>query len=332
MRAMVLPAAGALLQMQERADPLPGAGEIRVKVSACGVCRTDLHVVDAELPGIKYPIIPGHEIVGRVDLIGTDVSTHRIGDRVGIPWLGYTCGVCRFCREGMENLCDNPLFTGYTRDGGFATHTIADARYAFPLGEGGDDVSIAPLLCAGLIGWRSLAMAGGAGRLGIYGFGAAGHIVAQIARWQGRSVYAFTRSGDVAAQGFARRLGAVWAGASDQRPDVALDAAIIYAPAGELVPAALRAVRKGGTVVCAGIHMSDIPRFPYDILWEERQLVSVANLTRRDGLDFLKIAPQAGIRTQTTAFPLAEANDVLTKLRTGQILGAAVLKPQAGSA
>jgi len=328
MHAMVLPAAGAPLQMQERPDPDPGNGEIRVKVSACGVCRTDLHVVDAELSGIKYPIVPGHEIVGRVDLVGPGVTTHRVGDRVGIPWLGYTCGVCRYCREGMENLCDRPRFTGYTRDGGFATHTIADARYAFPLSEDGDDVAIAPLLCAGLIGWRSLVMAGDAERLGIYGFGAAGHIVAQIARWQGRSVYAFTRSDDIAAQDFARRLGAAWAGASDQRPDTPLDAAIIFAPAGELVPAALRAVRKGGKVVCAGIHMSDIPSFPYEILWEERQLVSVANLTRQDGLDFLKIVPQAGIRTHTTAFPLVEANEVLTKLRTGQILGAAVLQPQ----
>ncbi len=327
MRAMVLSAPGTPLEMQERADPLPGNGQIRVKISTCGVCRTDLHVVDAELPGIKYPIVPGHEIVGRVDLVGDNVTTHRIGDRVGIPWLGYTCGMCRFCKQGMENLCDSPLFTGYTRDGGFATHTIADARYAFLLGEDGDDVSIAPLLCAGLIGWRSLVMAGSAERLGIYGFGAAGHIVAQIARWQGRSVYAFTRSGDVAAQDFAHRLGAVWAGASDQLPDTALDAAIIYAPTGALVPAALRAVRKGGRVVCAGIHMSDIPSFPYDLLWQERQLVSVANLTRQDGLDFLKIVPQAGIRTETTAFPLVEANEVLTKLRTGQILGAAVLKP-----
>jgi len=228
----------------------------------------------------------------------------------------------------MENLCDRPLFTGYTRDGGFATHTIADARYAFSLGEFGDDVSVAPLLCAGLIGWRSLVLAGNAESLGIYGFGAAGHIVAQVARWQGRSVYAFTRSDDVAAQDFARRLGAVWAGASDQVPDAPLDAAIIYAPAGELVPAALRAVRKGGRVVCAGIHMSDIPSFPYALLWEERQLVSVANLTRQDGLDFFKIVSQAGIRTQTTAFPLVEANEVLAKLRTGQILGAAVVQPQ----
>src|SRR6266403_4270778 len=330
MRAMVLSAPGAPLQMQERVDPEPGEGEVRVKVSACGVCRTDLHVVDAELPNMKYPIVPGHEIVGRVDGIGRDVTMHRVGDRVGIPWLAYTCGVCRYCREGMENLCDRPLFTGYTRDGGYATHTIADARYAFPLGEEGDDVAMAPLLCAGLIGWRSLVMAGNAERLGIYGFGAAGHIVAQVARWQGRSVYAFTRSGDTAAQQFARRIGAAWAGGSDQLPDAPLDAAIIYAPAGALVPAALRAVRKGGRVVCAGIHMSDIPSFPYNLLWEERQLLSVANLTRQDGLDFLKIAPRAGVRTQTMAFPLAEANEVLTKLRTGQILGAAVLKPYAG--
>jgi alcohol dehydrogenase, propanol-preferring len=327
MRAMVLPAGGASLLLQEREDPAPGDGQIRVRVSACGVCRTDLHVVDGELPDIKYPVIPGHEIVGRVDVVGAGVTTHRIGDRVGVPWLGYTCGVCRFCREGMENLCDRPLFTGYTRDGGFASHTIADARYAFPLGEDGDDVSIAPLLCAGLIGWRSLVMAGPAERLGIYGFGAAGHIVAQIARWQGRSVHAFTRSGDIAAQDFARRLGAAWAGASDAVPTTPLDAAIIFAPAGELVPAALRAVRKGGRVVCAGIHMSDIPRFPYHLLWGERQVISVANLTRQDGLDFLKIAPRAGVRTQTTAFPLAEANDVLTRLRTGQVLGAAVLQP-----
>ena len=327
MHAMVLTAPGTPLCMQERAAPLPGEGQIRVQISACGVCRTDLHVVDAELPGIKYPIVPGHEIVGRVDLLGPNVTTHRVGDRVGIPWLGYTCSVCRYCREGMENLCDRPLFTGYTRDGGFATHTIADSRYAFPLGEDGNDVSIAPLLCAGLIGWRSLVMAGDAARLGIYGFGAAGHIVAQIARWQGRSVYAFTRSGDTAAQDFARKLGAAWAGASDQLPDVPLDTAIIYAPAGELVLAALRAVRKGGRVVCAGIHMSDIPSFPYRLLWEERQLVSVANLTRQDGLDFLKIAPRAGIRTQTTTFPLSDANDVLNKLRTGQLLGAAVLEP-----
>lgn len=327
MRAMALTSPESLLHLQERGDPLPQDGEIRVKVCACGVCRTDLHVVDAELPDIEYPIVPGHEIVGRVDLVGANVTSHRIGDRVGVPWLGYTCGVCRFCREGVENLCDRPLFTGYTRDGGFATHAIADARYAFPLGDHGDDVSIAPLLCAGLIGWRSLVMAGNAERLGIYGFGAAGHIVAQVARWQDRSVYAFTRRDDIAAQDFARGLGAVWAGASDQSPDAALDAAIIYAPARQLIPAALRAVRKGGRVVCAGIHMSDIPSFPYHLLWGERQLVAVANLTRQDGLDYFKIVPQAGIRAQTTAFRLVEANEVLERLRTGQILGAAVLEP-----
>lgn len=328
MRAMVLRRAGATLQLEQRDDPVPGSGEIRVKVSACGVCRTDLHVLDGELPDIKYPIIPGHEIVGRIDLLGPDVTSHQIGDRVGIPWLGHTCGVCEFCRQGMENLCDRPLFTGYTRDGGFATHTIADARYAFPLGEDGDDVAVAPLLCAGLIGWRSLVMAGDAGRLGIYGFGAAGHIVAQVARWQGRRVYAFTRKGDSSAQQLARELGAIWAGASEELPDEPLDAAIIYAPVGELVPLALRAVRKGGRVVCAGIHMSDIPSFPYKLLWEERKLVSVANLTRQDGLDFLRIAPQAGVHTHTTAFPLEQANEVLTKLRQGEILGAAVLRPE----
>jgi alcohol dehydrogenase, propanol-preferring len=327
MRAMLLPGPRARLRMDQRPDPIPGDGQIRVKVSACGVCRTDLHVIDGELPDTRYPIVPGHEIVGRVDLIGPGVTMHRPGDRVGIPWLGYTCGTCRFCRAGMENLCDQPLFTGCTRDGGYATHAIADARFAFPLGEDGDDVAIAPLLCAGLIGWRSLVMAGRAERLGIYGFGAAGHIVAQVAIWQGRSVYAFTRRGDVAAQDFARDLGAIWAGASDELPDAPLDAAIIYAPAGELVPAALRAVRKGGRVVCAGIHMSDIPSFPYHLLWEERQLLSVANLTRQDGLDFLKIAPQAGVRTETTVFALGEANEVLSRLRSGQILGAAVLRP-----
>ncbi|WP_439409299.1 zinc-dependent alcohol dehydrogenase family protein [Bradyrhizobium sp. DASA03076] len=327
MRAMVLPAPRARLRMEERPDPVPGNGQIRVKISACGVCRTDLHVVDAELPGIRYPIVPGHEIIGRVDLVGPNVTTHAPGDRVGIPWLGSTCGICRFCRDGMENLCDTPLFTGYTRDGGYATHTIADARYAFPLDEGSNDVEIAPLLCAGLIGWRSLVLAGPAERLGLYGFGAAGHIIAQVAVWQRRSVYAFTRRGDDAAQTLARRLGAVWAGASDETPAEPLDAAIIYAPAGELVPAALRAVRKGGRVVCAGIHMTDIPSFPYSLLWEERQLVSVANLTRQDGLDFLRIAPQAGVRTETTAFPLDQANDVLSMLRNGQILGAAVLTP-----
>ena len=327
MRAMVLSAPGTPLQLQERADPIPGDGQIRVRVSACGVCRTDLHVVDAELPGIKYPIIPGHEIVGRVDLVGGNVTTHQVGDRVGIPWLGYTCGVCRFCMEGMENLCDHPLFTGYTRDGGFATAAIADARFAFPLGEAGNDVALAPLLCAGLIGWRSLVIAGAGKKLGLYGFGAAAHILAQVAKWQGRSVFAFTRPGDGATQAFARRLGAVWAGGSDEMPPEPLDAAIIFATAGDLVPLALKAVRKGGRVVCAGIHMSDIPSFPYRLLWEERQLVSVANLTRQDGIDFLRLAAEIHIVTQTTRYPLRQANQALADLRAGRFKGAAVLVP-----
>ena len=279
MHAMVLSAPGAPLQFELREDPAPGPGDVRVKVSACAVCRTDLHVVDGELPDIAYPIVPGHEVVGRVDALGPGVTALQIGQRVGVPWLGYTCGECSYCRSGRENLCDRPRFTGYTRDGGFATHLLADARFCFPLGEAGDDVAIAPLLCAGLIGWRSLVMAGDGKHLGIFGFGAAGHIIAQVARWQGRSVYAFTRAGDIDAQRLAKSLGADWAGGSEQAPPVALDAAIIYAPVGGLVPLALRAVRKGGRVVCAGIHMSDIPSFPYDILWGERQLLSVANLT-----------------------------------------------------
>ena len=327
MRAMVLSAPGTPLQMQERDDPIPGDGEIRVKIGACGVCRTDLHVVDSELPDIRYPIIPGHEIVGRIDLMGTGVTGHQIGDRVGIPWLGSTCGLCRYCRLGMENLCDRPSSPA-TPAMAASLPTPSPMRAMLSRSaRTGDDVSVAPLLCAGLIGWRSLVMAGNAERLGIYGFGAAGHIVAQIATWQGRSVFAFTRTGDIAAQDFARQLGAVWAGASDQRPPDELDAAIIYAPAGELVPLALRAVRKGGRVVCAGIHMSDIPSFPYSLLWEERQLLSVANLTRQDGIDFFKIVPQAGIQIHTTTFPLDKANDALAMLRAGQLLGAAVLQP-----
>jgi len=327
MHAMVLSAPGAALRFESREDPVPGRGEVRIKVAACGVCRTDLHVVDGELPDIAYPIVPGHEVVGRVDRLGAGVTSLRAGDRVGVPWLGYTCGECDYCRGGRENLCDRPRFTGYTRDGGFATHLVADARFCFPLGEAGGDVAIAPLLCAGLIGWRSLVMAGDGKHLGIFGFGAAGHIIAQVARWQGRSVYAFTRSGDVEAQRLARSLGAEWAGGSEDQPPALLDAAIIFAPVGDLVPLALRAVRKGGRVVCAGIHMSDIPSFPYRILWEERQLVSVANLTRDDGIEFFKAATQAGIRTHTSAFPLREANEVLAKLRAGQITGAAVLLP-----
>jgi propanol-preferring alcohol dehydrogenase len=327
MHAMVLSAPGAALAMQERPDPVPGQGEVRVKVSACGVCRTDLHVVDGELPDIRYPIVPGHEVVGRIETMGTGVVDLAPGMRVGVPWLGWTCGHCAYCEGGQENLCDRPQFTGYTRDGGFATHLVADARYCLPLGEDGDDTALAPLLCAGLIGWRSLVMAGEGKRIGIYGFGAAGHIVAQVARWQGRSIYAFTRKGDADAQTLARALGAAWTGASEDVPPIPLDAAIIYAPVGALVPLALRAVRKGGRVVCAGIHMSDIPAFRYSILWQERQLVSVANLTRRDGLDFLEVARQADIRTHITTFPLDRANEALAQLRDGKLVGAAVLQP-----
>jgi alcohol dehydrogenase, propanol-preferring len=327
MYAMVLAARGAPLTLQERPDPIPGSGEVRVKVHACGVCRTDLHVVDGELPDLSYPIVPGHEVVGRIDALGEGVSGLQVGLRVGVPWLGHTCGTCPYCRMGKENLCDHPQFTGYTRDGGFASHLVADARYCFPLGDDGDDVALAPLLCAGLIGWRSLVMAGAGKHLGIYGFGAAGHIVAQVARAQGRSVYAFTRKGDAEAQSLALSLGADWAGASEDAPPAELDAAIIYAPVGPLVPQALRAVRKGGRVVCAGIHMSDIPSFPYGILWGERQILSVANLTRQDGIDFLNLAARAGIRMHTTVFPLDQANEALAQLRDGKLVGAAVLRP-----
>jgi propanol-preferring alcohol dehydrogenase len=327
MHAMVLNELGAALEWTELADRLPGPGQIRVKVAVCGVCRTDLHVVDGELPEPLLPIIPGHEIVGRIDAIGAGVDGLQLGERVGIPWLGYTCGICPYCTEHKENLCDRPLFTGYTRDGGFATATIADARYAFPLGEAGRDVALAPLLCAGLIGWRSLVIAGAGKKLGLYGFGAAAHIIAQVAKWQGRSVFGFTRPGDLAAQGFARRLGATWAGGSGELPPEPLDAAIIFATVGDLVPLALKAVRKGGRVVCAGIHMSDIPSFPYRLLWEERQLLSVANLTRQDGIDFLRLAPQIGIVTQTTQYRLKQANQALADLRAGRFEGAAVLVP-----
>ncbi|WP_349617702.1 zinc-dependent alcohol dehydrogenase family protein [Azotobacter salinestris] len=327
MRAMVLEAVGQPLVLRELPAPQPGPGELRVRISACGVCRTDLHVVDGELPAVVPPVIPGHEIVGRVDAIGPGVEGFVPGQRVGIPWLGHTCGQCWYCRHAAENLCDAPQFTGYTRPGGYAEYVVADARFAFVLGEDGDDVALAPLLCAGLIGWRSLVKAGPARRLGLYGFGAAAHIVMQVARWQGRDVYAFSRPGDIAAQDFARSLGAVWAGSSDQLPPEPLDAAILYAPAGELVPAALRALRKGGRVVCAGIHMSDIPSFPYDILWEEREVVSVANLTRQDGLDFFAVAAQAGIRTETHRYALEDANRALDDLRHGRFQGAAVLVP-----
>jgi propanol-preferring alcohol dehydrogenase len=283
--------------------------------------------VDGELPDPKVPIIPGHEIVGRIDLLGAGVEGLKIGERVGIPWLGHTCGVCPYCLEHRENLCDHPIFTGYTRNGGFATATIADARFAFPLGETGSDVSLAPLLCAGLIGWRSLVIAGEGKKIGLYGFGAAAHILAQVIKWQRRSVFAFTRPGDVATQTFARSLGATWAGGSDEQPLEPLDAAIIFATVGDLVPVALKAIRKGGSVVCAGIHMSDIPSFPYQLLWEERKLVSVANLTRQDGIDFLQLVPQMHIVTKTTSYPLTEANQALADLRAGRFEGAAVLVP-----
>jgi alcohol dehydrogenase, propanol-preferring len=327
MQAMMLERPGVPLQLVERSDPRPAAGEVRVRVAACGVCRTDLHVVDGELPNPKLPIVPGHEIVGRVDMVGSGVIALESGQRVGVPWLGRTCGQCRYCRNGSENLCDQPLFTGYTRDGGYATHVIADARYVFALPDDGDDVATAPLLCAGLIGWRSLQIAGDGRKLGLYGFGAAAHIIAQVARWQGRQVYAFTRPGDDAAQAFAKKLGASWAASSEDVPPEALDCVIIYAPVGALVPLALRAVRKGGRVVCAGIHMSDIPSFPYDILWQERELKSVANLTRRDGEEFFKIVPKAAIKTQTVPYPLIRANEALADLRSGRLQGAAVLVP-----
>ena len=327
MRAMLLAQAQRPLEWRELEDPVPGPKEIRIRVKACGVCRTDLHVVDGDLMHPKLPIIPGHEIVGRVDALGKGVQNLDIGQRVGVPWLGHTCGRCPYCCAGMENLCDQPIFTGYTRDGGFATMAIADAPYAFPLGETGSDVSLAPLLCAGLIGWRSLKMAGSGTRLGLYGFGAAAHIIAQVARYQGRMVFAFTRAEDTHSQQFARQLGAAWVGGSEQTPPEPLDAAIIFAPVGELIPLALRAVRKGGRVVCAGIHMTDLPSFPYRLLWEERQLVSVANLTRQDGLDFLQRVAEMHIITHTTSYPLPQANQALAELRAGRFDGAAVLVP-----
>jgi propanol-preferring alcohol dehydrogenase len=326
-KAMVLPSSGPLLTLEERPDPQPGPGEIRVRVEACGVCRTDLHVVDGELPDIHRPVVPGHEIVGIVERLGPGVAALAPGRRVGIPWLGHTCGVCPYCVAQHENLCDRPVFTGYTRDGGFATHVIADAAYAFPLDHFDDPVAAAPLLCAGLIGWRSLKLAGEGRKVGLYGFGAAAHIIAQVCRWQGREVYAFTRPGDGAAQELALSLGARWVGGSEDLPPEPLDAAILFAPVGALVPAALGAVRKGGRVVCAGIHMSDIPQFPYRLLWEERQILSTANLTRQDAVEFLQLAPRAGVRTTTTVYSLDRANQALDDLRAGRFQGAAVLVP-----
>lgn len=327
MRAMVLHAPGERLRLEERPDLEPGEGEIVARVEACAVCRTDLHVVDGDLKQPKLPLVPGHEVVGIVSKVGRGVRNLSLGMRIGIPWLGHTCGSCSYCRDGRENLCDDPGFTGYTRDGGFATEIRADADYCFPLAGFDDPVAAAPLMCAGLIGWRSLKMAGEGRRIGIYGFGAAAHIIAQVCRHQGREVYAFTRSGDTPAQQMALSLGATWAGGSDEAPPCLLDAAIIFAPVGDLVPAALRVVAKGGRVVCGGIHMSDIPQFPYEILWGERQILSVANLTRSDAVEFLELAPRAGVRTTTTVYPLERANAALDDLRAGRFQGAAVLVP-----
>lgn len=327
MKAMILEAIGMPLRPVDRPNPLPGKGQLMLRVEACAVCRTDLHVCDGDLKNPKLPLVPGHEIVGIVEAVGEGIAPSRIGQRVGVPWLGHTCGCCSFCRSGEENLCDEPQFTGYTRDGGFATHVVADADYAFVLDSQADPVALAPLLCAGLIGWRSLKKAGDGKGIGLYGFGAAAHIIAQICRWQGRDVYAFSRPGDVAAQRFALGLGAVWAGGSDARPPVALDAAIIFAPVGELVPAALKVVRKGGRVVCGGIHMSDLPAMPYALIWGERSVVSVANLTRKDAEEFFPVARQAGVRTHTKTYRLADANAALDDLRAGRLSGAAVLIP-----
>lgn len=327
MKAMQLAAPGTPLKLVDLPMPRPAPDEIILRVLACGVCRTDLHVVDGELTQGKMPIVPGHEIVGSVAEKGADVERFAAGDRVGVPWLGHTCGRCEFCLSGRENLCDAARFTGYHRDGGYAQYVVADQRFCFPIPSGYDDVAAAPLLCAGLIGYRALALAGEGERLGIYGFGAAAHIVAQVARYQGRKIFAFTRPGDSEGQRFARELGAAWTGDSTTVPPEPLDAAIIFAPVGALVVHALRASRKGGTVVCAGIHMSDIPAFPYELLWGERVLRSVANLTRRDGEEFLALAPKIPVRTTTEALPLANANEALARLREGRVTGAAVLVP-----
>ncbi len=331
MRSMVLRRLCEAVSPEDRPIPVPGPGQVLVRVAACAVCRTDLHLVDGELPGTAPPIVPGHEIIGRVAALGPGVERPALGERVGIPWLGWTCGNCAWCASGRENLCPNARFTGWQIDGGFAEYTLADARYCFAIPPGFSDVHAAPLMCAGLIGHRSLRMAGDARRLGIYGFGAAAHIAAQVARWEGREVFAFTRPGDAEAQDFARRLGAVWAGGSDTAPPEPLDAALIFAPVGALVPTALAAVAPGGVVVCGGIHMSDIPAFPYSLLWMERQVRSVANLTRRDGDEFLAIAARVPVVTETTVFALAQANEALDRLRSGALTGAAVLVPDAAT-
>jgi alcohol dehydrogenase, propanol-preferring len=329
MRAMVFDGDGPQLHDRQVPDPQAGPGQVLIDVHACGVCRTDLHLVDRELPHPKQPVIPGHEIVGTVAALGAGVEGFAVGDRIGVPWLGHTCGHCRYCTSTRENLCDDPGFTGYTLDGGYAERTVADSRYCFPLPPHYSDVEAAPLLCAGLIGYRTLSMAQDARRIGIYGFGAAAHIVAQIARHQGRTVYAFTRPGDTDSQQFALRIGAAWAGASDVAPPEELDAALLFAPVGALVPLALKAVAKGGIVVCGGIHMSDIPSFPYAFLWGERRVVSVANLTREDGASFMRIAAQTRLHIETTTYALGDANRALDDLRSGKLTGAAVLSIRA---
>ncbi len=329
MHAMVLEAPNRPLRLQTLPVPEPGPGQALVRVGACGVCRTDLHVCDGELPEPKLPLVPGHEIVGRIELAGPGVESLSPGQRVGVPWLAWTCGACRYCRSGQENLCPRALFTGYQCDGGYADYVVVDARYCFPIHGSYTDAEAAPLLCAGLIGHRCLRASGDAERLGLYGFGAAAHIVAQVALFQGRRIYAFTRPGDEAAQDFARRLGAAWAGGADERPPEELDAAILFAPVGALVPAALAAVRPGGIVVCGGIYMSDIPSFAYEQLWRERKVVSIANLTRRDGEEFLALAPHVPVRTEIESLPLSEANTALARLRDGKVTGALVLIPNA---
>jgi len=325
MRAMILEQPRQPLQLREVATPLPKPGQLRVRVATCAVCRTDLHIVDGELPEPKLPLIPGHQIVGHIEKIGEGVERFSIGERIGIPWLGWTDGGCHYCRSNRENLCDNACFTGYTIDGGYAEFAVADARFCFHLPDNYDDVSVAPLLCAGMLGFRSLRKTGDVRRLGIYGFGNAAHLIAQVALYEGRQIFAFTRPGDKAGQEFARKLGAIWAGGSDEMPPEQLDAAIIFAPVGALVPIALRALAKGGIIVCGGIHMSDIPSFPYVDLWGERTICSVANLTRRDGEEFLEIAPRVPVKTQTETFPLEGANTALERLRSGKLNGAAVL-------
>jgi alcohol dehydrogenase, propanol-preferring len=330
MQAMRLPAPGSALTLAEVMLPPPAPQEILIRVEACGVCRTDLHVIDNELPDVRCPVTPGHEIVGVVAACGQDVTRFRPGDRVGVPWLGYTCGGCEHCRAGMENLCVNARFTGYTRDGGYAQQVLADARYCLPLPPGVAAAALAPLLCAGLIGYRAYRKAGEGANLGLYGFGAAAHLLAQVARHEGRRVFAFTRSGDQEGQRFARELGAVWAGSSTQPPPLPLDAAILFAPVGALIPAALSAVRPGGRVVCAGIHMSDVPAFPYRLLWGERSVASVANLTRQDGAEFMALAARLGLTATVERFSLAQANIALERLRSGALKGAAVLEMPRG--